>query len=460
MTLKNELHEQREQPRSNIEQQEVGSIEERVARLFTTIDTLSIIRILGALLLIASASTFLVQQVADANDLIRYGALIGHTLLLGAAGIFCALKLSEGRSARTFFAIVLASVPVHFSVLGGLLYSQFQWDSAVQSWQPSIWTAPSATAALTALGVGVAVLLPLTLFSMMSLARKHARTLTGSFLLMNSLLLLPVRFPNAAIWVVFSGWTLVVLLERFVFSKPTTLKTVEGRILRAIMAVPVALVLGRTVYFYSGSLWFYSLLGTGTLIFFFVLARQLPAGAKWVQTALAPLVVVGAMVWLGSSLDVLSAMAGYGTENVTLRVSGFWLLVSGTIVLLGAGYQGRKQSYYRVGLLVAMVSGLIHMVAMPSLLPTAIAIFVPVAGIWPAVHYQQKITFAASVSALLLAVGFHIRDMIQLSSVSHWGVLLFAGVLLIVGASVVDRKRDKILLRVRTLKLAFESWGY
>ena len=83
------------------------------------------LRIAGAALVVASASTFMLQHWGAGNDLIRYAMLVGQALLLAAAAYFVGLTLREGRSARTFLALVLATIPVSFAVLGGLVYSQF-----------------------------------------------------------------------------------------------------------------------------------------------------------------------------------------------------------------------------------------------------------------------------------------------------------------------------------------------
>ena len=68
------------------------------------------LRIAGAALVVASASTFMLQHWQGGNDLIRYAMLVGQSLLLAAAAYFVGLSMQEGRSARTFLALVLATM--------------------------------------------------------------------------------------------------------------------------------------------------------------------------------------------------------------------------------------------------------------------------------------------------------------------------------------------------------------
>jgi hypothetical protein len=60
------------------------------------------------------------------------------------------LTLREGRSARTFLALVLATMPVSFAVLGGLVYSQFHLEAVAPLPQYATWIAPTALSTVLA----------------------------------------------------------------------------------------------------------------------------------------------------------------------------------------------------------------------------------------------------------------------------------------------------------------------
>src|SRR3954469_19518367 len=108
------------------------------------------LRIAGAALVVASASTFMLQHWQVGNDLLRYAMLVGQSLLLAAAAYFVGLTLREGRSARTFLALVLATMPVSFAVLGGLVYSRFHLETVATLPSYATWIAPNPESAIFA----------------------------------------------------------------------------------------------------------------------------------------------------------------------------------------------------------------------------------------------------------------------------------------------------------------------
>src|SRR3954463_12290302 len=127
------------------------------------------LRIAGAALVVAAASTFMLQNWQVGNDLTRYAMLVGQSLLLAAAAYFVGLTVREGRSARTFLALVLSTIPVSFAVLGGLVYSRFHPGELPLLPHYASWVAPTRGSALLAV-LGTAILLiPLSLVSFTAL---------------------------------------------------------------------------------------------------------------------------------------------------------------------------------------------------------------------------------------------------------------------------------------------------
>ena len=416
----------------------------------------SMIRLVGAVLLLVSASSFMIEQVSNQNATIRYLALLGHTLFLGIAGLFCALKLKESRSARTFFAIVVASVPVHFAVLGGLFYSTVQWDAMYNVTQPKTWMASSLGQTFALLGAGLAVLLPFTSFAMMSLARKHAKSLSAAFLAINMLLLVPLRYPDTAVWLFIIGVALFVWMERGVFSRQPALKTIEGRILRVILAAPLIVLLGRTALFYDGTIWFYSnALAATAFALHLLLSAKRNTGAG-IQIFLSVIAIVGAAI---SFDEVLPVVALY--DNVPpWHVSLFWMFISALMAFLGLFYAGNHSIYFRAAAMVFMVSSLVHMLEATGVLTTAIAFAASAITLFAAIQMRQRITLYLAIATLMFCTLFHLHGMVHLSAVSHWGVLLATGALLLVGASLLERKKDAVLHRIKTARAAIHSWGY
>ena len=151
----------------------------------------------GAMLLLSSAATFLLQRWNAGDDIWRYSLLLVQTVVLELSAILCAARIRESRGARTLFALSLAMLPAHFGVLGGLVYSRFSWDHAATELPIHVrWVAPSPESALMTLGVALVLLAPMAYFSLLSLVRAEARRLLGLLFALNALLLVPVRNPS------------------------------------------------------------------------------------------------------------------------------------------------------------------------------------------------------------------------------------------------------------------------
>ena len=60
-----------------------------------------VLRGLGAVLVVAAGSTFMLQHWSDGDNAVRYLTLLGMSLGLAGAGIFCGIGVKENRSART-----------------------------------------------------------------------------------------------------------------------------------------------------------------------------------------------------------------------------------------------------------------------------------------------------------------------------------------------------------------------
>ena len=86
------------------------------------------LRFLGAAVLLASMSIFLLQGWNEGNDISRYLLLLSQTGLLAASGFALSYGLKETKGARIFFGLALISIPANFTILSALLYSVFQWD--------------------------------------------------------------------------------------------------------------------------------------------------------------------------------------------------------------------------------------------------------------------------------------------------------------------------------------------
>lgn len=398
------------------------------------------LRIAGAILVVASASTFMLQHWQQSgNDLIRYGMLVGQSLMLAAAAYFVGLSMREGRSARTFLGLVLATIPVSFAVLGGLVYSQFHLETVAVLPHYATWVAPSKVSALVAVAGTFAVLVPLGVVSFVALARKEARALSLAFFAANALVLVPARQP-----LVIAGLAGVLLLgllrlELTRFAVTAQLETLEGKLARVMLFVPPVIMVGRVLHLYhSGSAFVGALLLIGAAALWLVLGRlQLTSRRD-----------VGA--WIASGLGVAGwALAwtelSHYLHSDALRVLT-WGLPAALLVALGSLRAVSTQSALVgiatiVGLVTAQIACVLELDTLSGLCCIVLGVGV---AVWGASMKALLRVVAGSLVALF-GLGVQVWLAVQHDNLLRWASLSAVGVLLIVGSAYVERHRGRLL---------------
>ena len=227
----------------------VDSVMQSVRNFATLSEAL---RILGAGVILASMSVFLLQGWNDGNDISRYLLLLMQTGLLGVAGFAMSHIVRETKGARLFFGLALVSIPANFTILAALLYSVFQWDGGLTTYPGyADWRIEDVTSIGITMGAALLVLVPVTLFCFAIMARRSAKPLALHFLVLNALLLLPIRGSVAAGTIALAG----IMYALFVMTKLTrenlALKTGEGKFALATLFIPLGIILFRSMYFYQ-----------------------------------------------------------------------------------------------------------------------------------------------------------------------------------------------------------------
>lgn len=210
------------------------------------------LRVMGAAVLLASMSLFLLQGWSDGNDIRRYLMLLAQTGLLTAAGFALSHGLKEAKGARLFFGLALVSIPANFTILGALLYSVFQWDGALTTYPGfATWQIENVAGTGVTLAGAMVVLLPITLFCFAIMARHSAKTLSLHFFALNLMLLLPIRSSLAAGTVALLGIAYALFVIRKVIGQDRALKTAEGKFALMTLFIPAGIILFRSMYFYQ-----------------------------------------------------------------------------------------------------------------------------------------------------------------------------------------------------------------
>ncbi len=417
-----------------------------------------LLRGLGAALVVAAMSSFMLQQWSDGSDTTRYLTLLGLTGLLAVSGFLCGLGVREVRAARTFLALVLAAVPVHFAVLGGLLQSQFPWDLASAASAP--WNASDPTQALWLTAIGIGALLPLTWLSMATLARPHARWLTLAFVTAALPILIPIRDPDLVGWLLVGMVALVSLLQRSAAGRGYAMRTPEGRFVRWMMVVPIGVVTARAVLWYGPTLLF-----TGLTLLSVCLACYdwMSRGfedrdeSSILQGTLSAGVVFGWFFIAGAAVQALPVPA-------QLQGLLFALPASGLLMVLSARSVGSGAPYRWVAACLAVGASLVNLVVYWRLEQLSIAavacLLVGITTLAYGIYAKRKLPLGLGLLASLAAFTQLLVAAIEIEHLLHWGSLAGIGVALIFVAALCERHARRMLAYAGQMRLRIREWGY
>lgn len=415
-----------------------------------------LLRLVGAGLLVVSASTFMIQQWDLGNDLVRYLTLLGHTALLTAAGFFCGIKMNESRGARTFLGLVIVSVPVHFAVLGGLLYSQFSLDGIDAGVTVhAMWTASSPAQAVGLTLLGIAVLLPMTLISMAAFARPFMKPLSLGFAAMNLLLLVPIRQADGVGVLSLIAAGLFCVLETTLFWKKPLLQNVEGRFVKRMLLAPLGILVGRSLYLYELSLFAAGLLliSFSVLSFLFVLRQDRRSAA--VQSVQVLNFIPAALGW---GLVVYHLTNIYEMSNAVLVP--LTTLPAAALLIAMSFFVRAALMYRRVAALLAVVPLSVHLLIEPSLSAGLICLSTGIATLLYGVFAQQKTVVFAGAAGVLCGIVYHVYNMVRVESLGHWAVLSVVGAVFILGASLFERRSERTLKYWALVRARLTGWNY
>jgi hypothetical protein len=403
------------------------------------------LRILGASVLLASMSLFLLQGWNEGNDVRRYLLLLTQTGLLTAAGFAMSHVLKETKGARMFFGLALVSVPANFTILGALLYSVFQWDGGLTTYPGyATWQIENVAATGITLAGAMVVLLPVTFFCFAVMARHSAKLLSLHFLALNALLLLPIRSSMAAGTIALLGVVYALRVVSVMAGKDRALKTGEGRFALTTLFIPLGIILFRSMYFYRVD----ALLVAMVCMAFYLAARQ---------ASLFP----GRRPQVALMLDVFSLPLALGvamflTNAVSQQLAGaleapfFAAVYTGLALDLLRRTESKKLTSlisFTISLFIAL--SFIFSVALTPAAGTAILALV--AGgllLLFGIALGNVTAISAGTITIIAGVMFGFGEIVQLIVSSGWVELAIFGAAAIALGSVLERHGVAIKLRL------------
>jgi hypothetical protein len=403
------------------------------------------LRLLGAAVILASMSVFLLQGWNSGNDISRYLLLLSQTGLLAAAGFAMSFGLKETKGARLFFGLALVSIPANFTILSALLYSVFQWDGALGSY-PEYATWQIGDIAVTGMTVAGAmlVLVPVTLFCFAIMARKSAVQLSLHFLVLNSLLLLPIRSSAAVGVIAFAATVYALYVAGKLAMKNRALTAPEGKFAIATLFIPIGVILFRSMYFYQAD----SLLVTMLLAIAFVTLRQIsmlpgrnPRIAIWMEALSLPVALLVAISLTDSMGPLIS---------LDLRIPMF----AAAFALLSMDIARRTAcwSLARFTAGSASIAACLSLVFNVTMISSPIAaIFCLIAGAIMVIFghgFKVRVSFLAGCVCISAGIIFGFTDLVDMVFRSNWIQLAVFGASAIALGSVLDRHGAAMKLRI------------
>lgn len=395
-----------------------------------------LLRVVGAGLLAASLSVFLFQGWQSDGDIQRYALLLAQTVLLSLTGLAIGRWLGEAKSARVFIALSLLAVVANFAVLGGLIYSAYQWDDMLVAYSGfAEWQADSGQGAIATTLFGLVLLLPLTWIGFLSLARRAAWPLSTVFLLANCALLLPVRDPLVIGALAAAGTMGILLKSGRRLARDPGLRTPEGIIAVLLTLLPPAVMLGRGLYLYSADALLATVSGGIGWLVLRELARSLPGESSLrVATEFASLPVA---VATAVAAAVLSWDLGLDAGTWTLPIATF---VCGGLWFELSTRAARYSEAHRVIAAALVVAGVIVNLAFASTTATAgVALVTGVGMVSYAAWARYPGMLKLGLIALVIGAGDLVRHAVSSVDLNAWGWLAVIGTVTMLAAAVLER---------------------
>jgi len=416
-----------------------------------------LLRILGAVVIISSASVFLIQHWETGNDLVRYMMLLVLTVLIALAGMFCGLHIRESKGARAFLGITLAVIPIHFAVLGGLIYSQFALDFVRLELPTSArWVAGSPLAALVMTAGALAVLFPLGYLSFLALARPEAKRLTLAFLTANMSLLLPYRMPGLIGLMVIIIAGAMAYGEQVVWRHKPGLCSREGYFIRVLMWAPVLLIIGRSSLLYAPDRFFLGAIWSSVTLLMFTVVTQLfrRMDLKEVIQGLSGL--PAALAWN----DFVQGMVAGFNLGPGAELPLFCLPFSGILILMSLYCASSGIGYRRVAVFIAVFGMVANLLMYPNVLTAFICLAVASATLAYGCFVEQIIIFLFSLAGFIFSLGYQLIYAVNNYSLGNWGSLAILGVAIIFIASLLERHHQSFTNKVNNFRKKIKDWDY
>lgn len=402
------------------------------------------LRVVGTIALCVSAITFLVQSWHNQPDIMRYSYFLIFTLSLAVLGLICGFHWKEPKGARTFLSIFSAMMPIHFAVLGGLIYSLYG-KVPPNLYQQFIWIAPDEMSLMLVVVAAVFTLVPGVIFGMRTLYRAETGTLSVFYIATNLLLLLPFRSPEYTLGVGVILLCALIILDALLQTRNVESQSFDARMVRTMLFV-APICFSIRAFGYSSEKEIFA------ITFFLVTAFLLIAPFSKKDSFIA---------FLTGSLSIGTVICGWallGASFVkTFDIPKDFSLPFFTIPLVIYFYatapvirKNLEKIFFFLGSLIGVFGAIGQLWMYEGVLSSLYAISVSLGFIFYGVKNKSLGITNLGIFCLSISLIYHLKYLENIyEAMGAWLSLGLAGVLVLVTASLIERKTKGISDKVK-----------
>ena len=343
-----------------------------------------LLRTLGGLVIVAAFVMYLFQGWREGDDLTRSLLLLGHTAVLTLAGLASGHLLREAKGARLF--ILTLSIQLGLRIM----------------------------------------------------ARRSAWPLTGLYLLANAALLIPTR-ADLVIAVTLLGLGAVLAARAIRLRRlDPSLATPEGLLARALLALPLLVLGGRSIWLYAPDTLFFTVLGLSGYLALRLAATASAPDSLW-RGALEGGALLFAVLVTYLALDGLIETRSVPDVAKAPLAAGVLALLLIDLSTLRSRW---SRAYRGAAALVMALATLLDLAAFGGFVNALVSLCV---GTLILVYgYDAKARFVFGTGLLTALTGLGVAAHAALSSftVGGWSALVALGIAIIVAGSIVERYGD------------------
>ncbi len=414
----------------------------------------ALLRILGAAALVIAMYSFLAKGWQSGNDVFRYLLMLGNTGVLAAIGLASGHWLKESKGARLLLSLALVSVPANFAILGAFIFSQTAAVDIGQYPHYVAWTVDSLNTALFTGGGAMLILIPVTLLGFTVLVRSMSKKLSLLFICSNVALLLPLRDPQLIGLLVLTLTCFTIIFSRKAAYNHTAAKTQEGVTALALQLLPLAVLMGRSLWLYTLDLFLMTVLSITVFFILRQISLYLEPGSR-LRNALDGLSLfpaVSATLWFSVALFDAAILP----EALAFPLAA---LTSAAMVYDISRRSHSSTTFYRniavAGLILCMLANLIFN---HSLLAAVACVVIGLGLLMYAFNQQQRKVFTGGTLLVMTGISQQLFELVHHFDIGGWASLATLGIAAILVASIMESRGGEFKPRLESWNAKFQQW--